>query len=152
MTEAGYTAPDITLVGDEHVRQYRATAGAVGHMWNGVPTLLLITTGRRSGERRTSAMIYGEDAGRYLVIASQGGAPTHPNWYVNLQQTPNVEIQVGADVMSAVATTAGDDERTRLWKVMTDIWPNFDVYQSRTERVIPVVVLTPTGVAAKAGG
>jgi deazaflavin-dependent oxidoreductase (nitroreductase family) len=141
MTEEGYTAPDISLVGDEHVRRYRETDGEVGHEWNGVLTLLLTTTGRRSGEPRTSAMIYGTDGDAFVVIASQGGLPTHPNWYLNLTADPAVELQVGADRFAAVARTAEGEERDRLWSLMTSVWPNFDVYQSRTERRIPVVVL-----------
>ena len=141
MTEEGYTAPDISLVGDEHVRRYRETDGEVGHEWNGVLTLLLTTTGRRSGEPRTSAMIYGTDGDAFVVIASQGGMPTHPNWYRNLTADPTVELQVGADRFAAVARTAEGEERDRLWSLMTSVWPNFDVYQSRTERRIPVVVL-----------
>ena len=141
MTEEGYTAPDISLVGDEHVRRYRETDGRVGHEWNGVLTLLLTTTGRRSGEPRTSAMIYGTDGDAFVVIASQGGMPTHPNWYLNLPADPAVELQVGADRFAAVARTAEGEERDRLWSLMTSVWPNFDVYQSRTERRIPVVVL-----------
>lgn len=141
MSEPGYTPPDLSLFGDEHVRLYRETGGAVGHEWSGVHTLVLTTTGRKSGEARSSAMIYGESDGAYIVVASQGGAPTHPNWYLNLVAHPNVELQVGPERFPARARTAEGDERERLWKVMTSIWPNFDVYQTRTERRIPVVVL-----------
>jgi deazaflavin-dependent oxidoreductase (nitroreductase family) len=141
--EPGYTPPDVSLVGEEHVRRYRETGGAVGHEWNGVRTLVLSTTGRRSGVRRESAMIYGQDGDAYVVIASQAGLPTHPNWYHNLTSEPAVEIQVGAEHLRARARTASGAERDRLWRLMTRIWPNFDVYQSRTERVIPVVVLEP---------
>jgi deazaflavin-dependent oxidoreductase (nitroreductase family) len=142
MTE--YTPPDITLVGEEHVRRYVETDGAVGHEWNGVPALVLTTVGRRSGEPRRSAMIYGRHGDAFVVIASQGGAPTHPNWYLNLVDRPEVEVQVGAERFTARARTAEGDERERLWAVMTSIWPNFDVYQTRTERRIPVVVVEPT--------
>lgn len=142
MTE--YTPPDLTLVGEEHVRRYLETRGEVGHDWNGVPALVLTTVGRRSGEPRRSAMIYGEDgSGSYVVIASQGGAPTHPNWYVNLTANSEVELHVGPQHLRARARTAEGEERDRLWSVMTGIWPNFEVYQSRTDRVIPVVVLEP---------
>ena len=141
MSEPNYTPPDLTLVGDEHVRRYLETDGEVGHEWSGVRTLVLTTTGRRSGEKRSSAMIYGTDGGAFVVIASQGGLPSHPNWYLNLSAEPNVEVQVGADRFAAVARTAEGDERDRLWALMTSIWPNFDVYQSRTDRRIPVVVL-----------
>lgn len=143
MSEPGYQQPDLGLVGAEHIRRYRETGGEVGYIWNGVPTLLLTTKGKRSGQPRTSALIFGRDGDDYLVIASQGGAPTHPNWYLNLQADPEAEIQVRAERIPVVARTATPEEKPRLWKVMTDAWPNYDVYQSRTEREIPLVVLTP---------
>ena len=141
MSEPGYTLPDLTLFGDEHIRRYLETDGAVGHEWNGVPTLVLTTTGRKSGQPRQSAMIYGQDGDAYIVIASQGGAPAHPNWYLNLEADPDVEVQVGADRFRARARAAEGDERARLWVLMTSIWPNFDVYRTRTDRRIPVVIL-----------
>lgn len=134
---------DLSLVGDEHVRRYVETGGEVGHLWNGVPTLVLTTTGRTTGVPRSSAMIYGQDGDAYVVIASQGGAPTHPAWYLNLTAEPAVTVQVGPDRFPARARTADGDERVRLWSLMTSVWPSFDVYQSRTDRVIPVVVLEP---------
>lgn len=143
MTEAGYTPPDLTLLGEEHVRRYQETDGEVGYIWNGVPTLLLTTTGRRTGQRYTTPMIFGRDGDDYLVIASQGGAPVHPNWYRNLVANPNAEIQVKGDRIPVVARTASEDDKPRLWKIMTESWPNFDAYQTRTDRVIPLVVLTP---------
>jgi deazaflavin-dependent oxidoreductase (nitroreductase family) len=143
-TEPGYTPPDITLVGDEHVRRYLETGGAVGHEWNGVHTLVLTTTGRKSGQPRRSAMIYGQDGDALVVIASQGGAPAHPSWYLNLVAEPHVGVQVGAERIGARARTAEGDERARLWNVMARIWPNYDVYQTRTERRIPVVILERT--------
>lgn len=143
MSEPEYTAPDLALVGESHIKAYRETDGAVGYLWNGVPTLLLTTTGRKSGEPRTSALIFGRDGADYLVIASMGGAPQHPLWYTNLLADPHAEIQVKAEHLSVVARTASEEEKPRLWKIMTDLWPNYDVYQTRTERPIPVVVLTP---------
>jgi deazaflavin-dependent oxidoreductase (nitroreductase family) len=143
MTEPGYVPPDLTLFGDEHVRRYLETDGAVGHEWSGVHTLLLTTTGRKSGLQRISPMIYGQDGDSYVVIASQGGAPTHPLWYLNLLAQPEVRVQVGARQFEARASAAEDSERDRLWTLMTSIWPNFDVYQTRTDRRIPVVVLAP---------
>jgi len=146
--EPGYTPPDVSLVGDEHVRRYLETGGAVGHEWNGVHTLVLTTTGRKSGRPRQSAMIYGRDGESLVVIASQGGAPAHPNWYLNLLAEPHVEVQVevqvGAERFGARARTAEGDERASLWYVMARSWPNYDVYQARTERRIPVVVLERT--------
>jgi deazaflavin-dependent oxidoreductase (nitroreductase family) len=143
MSEEGYHAPNLELVGPEHVRRYTETNGEVGYIWNGVTTLLLTTTGRRTGQPRTNALIFGRDGNDYLVVASMGGAPSHPNWYRNLLENPSGEMQVRGDHIQVTARTAEDVEKPRLWKVMTDAWPNYDVYQARTDRVIPLVVLTP---------
>jgi len=143
VNEPGYTAPDISLLGEEHIRRYRETDGEVGYLWNGVPTLLLTTTGRRSGEPRTSALIFARDGDDYLVVASVGGGPKHPSWYLNLTANPAAEIQVRGDHIAVTAHAATDDEKPRLWRIVTDAWPNYDVYQTRTDRVIPVVVLSP---------
>jgi deazaflavin-dependent oxidoreductase (nitroreductase family) len=144
MTEPGYKAPDTALLGEEHIRRYRETNGEVGYEWNGAPILLLTTVGRRSGEKRTSALIFARDGDDYLIVASQGGAPTHPNWYFNLSANPEVELQVKAEQFNATARTASDEEKPRLWKIVTETWPNYDVYQTRTDRAIPLVVLSPT--------
>jgi deazaflavin-dependent oxidoreductase (nitroreductase family) len=143
-TGPGYTAPDLTLLGEEHVRRYQETNGEVGYLWNGVPTLLLTTTGRRSGLPRTIAIIFGRDGDDYLLVASKGGAPSHPDWYLNLAANPEAEIQVRGERLRVRARTAAEDRKPRLWQIMAELWPNYDVYQTRTERVIPVVVLTPT--------
>jgi deazaflavin-dependent oxidoreductase (nitroreductase family) len=145
VSESSYVPPDITLIGEDHVRAYRETDGQTGYLWNGATTLLLTTTGRRTGEQRTSALIFARDGDDYLVVASMGGAPRHPVWYLNLQADPNAEIQVKGEHLSVLARTASDDEKPRLWRIVNEQWPNYDVYQSRTERDIPVVVLTPTG-------
>ena len=147
MSEPGYTAPDVTLLGAEHVRRYQETGGEVGYLWNGVPALLLTTTGRKSGLPRTTALIFARRGEDYLVVASQGGAPTHPGWYHNLVETPRVTLQVGSDVFAATAHVATAAERPQLWALVNEVWPNYDVYQTRTDRVIPVVVLTPTSDA-----
>jgi deazaflavin-dependent oxidoreductase (nitroreductase family) len=136
-----YVKPDLSLVGPEHVRRYRETDGEVGHDWNGASCLILTTRGRRSGEPRPQALIYGRDGDRYVVVASKGGAPTHPAWYANLVAEPRVEVQVRADRFQAIARSAEGAERERLWKLMTSVWPNYDQYAARTERRIPVVVL-----------
>ncbi|OHV21347.1 nitroreductase [Parafrankia soli] len=142
MSEPNYVRPDLLLLGEDHIRAYRETDGEVGYLWNGVPTLLLTTTGRRSGQARTSPLIFGRDGDDFLVIASTGGAPRHPAWYLNLQTDPQAEIQVRAERIAVTARTATPEEKPRLWKIMTESWPNYDVYQSRTERVIPLVVLS----------
>jgi deazaflavin-dependent oxidoreductase (nitroreductase family) len=125
----------------QHIDEYVATGGEEGHLWNGVPTLLLTTTGRRSGQRRRTALIYGRDGDDYVVVASQGGAPAHPAWYLNLDANPEVEVQVGEEVFAATARTVDDADRARLWPRMRDLWPAYDEYQDKTERQIPVVVL-----------
>ncbi|MDT3442845.1 MULTISPECIES: nitroreductase family deazaflavin-dependent oxidoreductase [unclassified Pseudofrankia] len=144
MTEIDFQLPDRTLLGEEHVRRYQETDGEVGYLWNAVPTLLLTTVGRRTGEARTTPLIFGRDGDDYLVIASTGGSPRHPAWYLNLAANPQAEIQVRADHLAVTARTATEQEKPRLWAIMTDQWPNYNVYQRRTERVIPLVVLTPS--------
>ncbi|MFT5201992.1 MAG: deazaflavin-dependent oxidoreductase (nitroreductase family) [Candidatus Aldehydirespiratoraceae bacterium] len=139
-----YTPPDLTLVGETHVAAYRVTGGETGYLWNGVPTLLLTVTGRQSGQPRTSALIFGQDGDDFLVVASMGGAPMHPQWYKNLLATPSAEIQVKAEVTPVVARTATADEKPRLWEIVREVWPNYDTYQERTEREIPVVILSPS--------
>ncbi len=134
-------ALDLSLFGADHVRAYRETDGEVGYLWNGVPTLILQTLGRISRLPRATPMIYGADGDRYVVIASQGGAPTHPQWYLNLTTDPRVQVQVKADRFDASARTAAGAERERLWKLMAAAWPSFDTYQERTEREIPIVVV-----------
>ncbi|MEC8867551.1 MAG: nitroreductase family deazaflavin-dependent oxidoreductase, partial [Pseudomonadota bacterium] len=106
----------------EHVERYLATDGDEGHTWRGVPTLLLTTTGRKSGERRLIPLIYGEDDGAYIVVGSKGGHAFHPSWYENLVAHEDVEVQVKADRFSARASTAIGEERRRLWALMTNIW------------------------------
>jgi deazaflavin-dependent oxidoreductase (nitroreductase family) len=103
--------------------------------------LLLTTTGRHSGQPRTTPLIYGRDGDRYLVVASRGGAPKHPDWYENLVAQPEVHVQVMADRFKARARTATAAEKPPLWKTMAAIFPPYDEYQTRTTREIPVVIL-----------
>jgi deazaflavin-dependent oxidoreductase (nitroreductase family) len=130
------------LFGAEHVRAYRETDGEFGHDWqNGAPVLLLTTTGRRSGEERTTPLIYGRSGDDYLIVASRGGSPTPPAWYRNIGEQPEVEVQVLADRFKARARTATPEEKPAMWQEMVGHWPDYDVYQRRTDREIPVVVL-----------
>jgi deazaflavin-dependent oxidoreductase (nitroreductase family) len=129
------------LFGAEHVRVYRETGGEQGHQWRGTTILLLSTTGRESGSERTTPLIYRDDGDRWVVVASKGGAPDHPDWYKNLRANPDITIQVKAEQIPVRAGTAEGDERTRLWRRMAEVWPAYDDYQRRTDREIPVVVL-----------
>ena len=130
------------LFGDEHVRTYRETGGEVGHLWREGSTILLLTTkGRKTGEPRTTPLIYAQDGDRYVIVASKGGAPEHPGWYRNIERDPNVELQVKGDVFAARARTAEGEERERLWRLANEVWPHYDEYATRTDREIPVVVL-----------
>jgi len=130
------------LFGDEHVRRYRETGGAVGHDWReGSTILLLTTTGRKTGEQRTVPLIYAQDGDRYVIIASKGGAPEHPGWYQNIEKTPEVGLQVKDQVFRARARVAKGEERERLWRLANTVWKYYDDYAKRTAREIPVVVL-----------
>jgi deazaflavin-dependent oxidoreductase (nitroreductase family) len=130
------------LHGAEHVRAYQATDGEHGHDWrNGTSTLLLTTTGRRSGEPRIAPLIYGRSGDDYLVVASKGGSDEPPGWYVNLSEEPEVDVQVGDERFRARARTATDEEKPELWREMISHWPAYDEYQRKTDRDIPVVVL-----------
>jgi deazaflavin-dependent oxidoreductase (nitroreductase family) len=133
------------LFGKEHTERYRATGGDEGHDWRGTQTLLLTTTGRRSGERRELPLIYGRDGDDYLIVASKGGADQPPAWYLNLEADPDVEVQVKDERFKARARTATAEERRRLWPTMTAEWPDYDDYQKKTEREIPIVVLERAG-------
>jgi proline iminopeptidase len=130
------------LFGEEHVRRYRETGGEVGHEWREGSTILLLTTkGRKSGEPRTTPLIYAQDGDRYVIVASKGGAPEHPGWYRNIEKDPDVELQVKDEVFAARARTAEGDERERLWRKANEVWPHYDEYATKTDREIPVVVL-----------
>ena len=130
------------LFGDEHVRRYRQTDGAVGHIWRrGSKILLLTTTGRVTGRLATTPLIYENADEAYVIVASNGGAREHPGWYRNLVKNPLVEVQVLGDRFHAAARTASGDERSRLWALAARQWPSYDEYQRRTTREIPLVVL-----------
>lgn len=135
--------PDYSLFGDEHIRKYEETDGEVGYLWNDATCLVLTTTGRKSGEPRKFPLIFGKDSDDYLLIASKGGAPEHPGWYLNLEAHPEAVVQVKGDVVPVTARTASPDEKARLWSIMLEQWPYYDDYQTKTDRDIPVVVLTP---------
>jgi len=123
------------------IDEFRANEGRVGGPFEGSPVLLLTSTGAKSGERRTTPVMYLPDGERMVVFASKGGAPDHPSWYKNLEANPDATIQVRRERIPVRARTAQGSERTRLWELMNEVWPAYDEYQRRTDREIPVVVL-----------
>lgn len=127
----------------EHVKVYVESGGKEGHIWQpGVPTLLLTTRGNKSGTARRTALIYGRDGDDYVVMASYAGAPTHPDWYLNLVADPEVVIQIGEEIAAGTARTVADKDRDRVWKIMTAIWPDYDEYATKTSRKIPLVAIS----------
>ena len=133
---------DDDLFGAEHVRVYRETAGQRGYDWRGTTILLLTTRGRKSGELHTTPLIQRADGDRWVVVASKGGAPAHPSWHENLEADPDATIEVLDETVPVHASTAEGEERERLWSLMTEVWPAYDEYQTKTDREIPVVVLS----------
>ena len=153
MTEAKL-APNLPQWMRDHAERYLSSGGTDGHMYTinlpnmpvkAVPSLLLTTTGRKSGERYLFPLFYGRAGDNsYFVIASKGGAPEHPGWYRNLSANPEVDVQVGTAKIRARARTASGEERARLWDQAVGIWPPFADYQRKAgTREIPVVVLDP---------
>jgi len=139
----------------EHIALYRSDPEKA-RLWDStplggpgvLPTLLLTTTGRKTGEPRALPLIYGEAGDDYVVIASKGGMPDHPQWFRNLETNPECEVQVGARRFAARARVAEGEERERLWKQLAEIYPPYLEYAQRAApRVIPVVVLEPVGEA-----
>jgi deazaflavin-dependent oxidoreductase (nitroreductase family) len=139
MSEAVYDSPTGWVA--KHIDNYVKTGGADGHMWRGVPTLLLTTRGRVSGKLRRTALIYGQDGDNYILVASMGGSPKHPQWYLNLVANPEVEVQIKDEVFTARARTATPEEKPRLWQQMVELFPNYNEYQKKTTRDIPVIIL-----------
>lgn len=126
----------------DHTRRYVESGGAEGHAWRGVWTLVLTTTGRRSTRLRHNVLIYGRHGDDYVVVASYAGNDHHPLWYLNLLDDPNVTIQVGQNVIPCTARVATPQERPALWSMMSEIWPDYPRYQRRTDREIPVILLS----------
>ena len=127
-----------------HIKEYVETDGQQGHLWRGLPTLLLTTRGRKTGKLRRTALIYGQDGENYLLVASTGGGPKHPYWYLNLLENPLVEIQVKEKKLKAWARTADPEDKQRLWPVMSEIFPTYDEYivkAAQAGREIPLIIL-----------
>lgn len=127
----------------EHTRTYLASGGTEGHENDGVRTLVLATTGRRTGTPRRTCLIYGRSGDEYVVVASKGGADEDPAWFTNLVADPGVGVQVGTRRFTARARVASSTEREALWARMVEIFPLYEDYARKTEREIPVVLLTP---------
>ena len=127
------------------IEEFRANEGRVGGQFEGMPVLLLHHTGAKSGASRVNPLVYLPDDGRYVVFASKAGAPMHPHWYHNLRAQPDVKIEVGTETIDVTASVAGDEERERLFRTQVERAPQFAEYQSKTDRVIPAIVLTPAG-------
>ena len=126
------------------IEEFHANQGRVGGMFEGMPLLLLHHTGAKTGTSRINPLAYQGDGERYVVFASKAGAPTNPDWYHNLKAQPNVTIEVGTDTIDVVASEAEGEERERLYRTQAERVPQFAEYERQTERVIPVIVLTPT--------
>ena len=131
------------LFGQEHVDRYRETDGEEGHVWReGSTILLLTTTGRKTGNESTTPLIYDLDGdGNPVIVASKGGAPEHPGWFLNIEKTPEVGVQILGETFRARARVVEGEERERLWALMNEMWPHYAEYQEKTDREIPVVVL-----------
>jgi deazaflavin-dependent oxidoreductase (nitroreductase family) len=126
---------------NDHIQQYVESDGTEGYEWRGTTILLLTTTGRRSGTQHRTALIYRQVGDDYVIVASRGGAPNHPAWYLNLAANPDVRIQVKDEEFAARARVVDGDERAKLWSLMAEVWPDYDNYQTKTDREIPVIVL-----------
>jgi len=131
------------VIGGIHTALYRRSGGRMGGRMRGAPILLLTVTGRKTGQPRTAPLMYGRDGDDYVLVASKGGAPKSPVWWVNLRSNPSAEIEVGAERHRVTAEEVRGEDRDRLWKLMAGIYPSYDSYQRKTTRVIPVVRLHP---------
>ncbi|KJF20883.1 nitroreductase family deazaflavin-dependent oxidoreductase [Rhodococcus sp. ACPA4] len=148
--DAPVTVTIIKWMSKANVAMYRATDGMLGSKWRvgsafprGLPICLLTTTGRKSGEERISPLLFLEDDDNVILVASQGGLPKNPMWYLNVKADPVVTVQIKSRVQSMKARVATDEERARLWPKLVAMYADFDNYQAWTDRVIPVVVCEP---------
>lgn len=142
MTDATYEPSPWEPIAD-HVERYLATNGDDGAVWEGAPVIILTTTGAKTGRIRRTPLIRVRDGDSYLVVASMGGAPSHPQWYLNLTANPDVTVQDRADVHELRARTATPEEKRAKWPLATAVWPAYDDYQAATDRDIPLVICEP---------
>ncbi|BCN42503.1 nitroreductase [Prescottella equi] len=145
--DSKYTVDIIKWMSKTNVKLYRATGGRLGGKWRvgsafpwGIPVCLLTTTGRKSGQPRVSPLLFLEDGDRVILVASQGGLPKNPMWYLNIRANPEVTIQIKSRIRTMRARVATDQERAELWPRLVDMYADFDNYQSWTDRQIPVVI------------
>lgn len=144
MTDTSTNDPE-NILGfmQDHIRRYLATNGEDGHLMNGLPCLVLTTTGKKSGEQRQAAVIYGKHGNSHVIIGSKGGSDTPPAWFINLAAAGRGHIQVLAEKMDVTMRVAEGAEREQLWDMMAKIFPAYIEYQKKTARQIPVVILDP---------
>jgi deazaflavin-dependent oxidoreductase (nitroreductase family) len=133
------------LVVSINTHVYRLTGGRLGQTFKGAPVLLLDHIGRKSGQLRTAPLLYLRDQGDIVIVASRGGSDAMPAWWLNLQANPATTVQIGQERIAVVARQATAEEKARLWPQLVGMYPDYAVYQTRTERQIPVVILSPTG-------
>ena len=129
--------------GKLHASVFRATGGSIGGRMVGSPVLLLVTMGRKTGQRRTTPLLYLEDGGRHVIVASNGGTAKQPAWWLNLQANPEATVEVGGRKTNVRATEARGEEKARLWQRLVRMYPSYEDYQRRTDREIPVIILEP---------
>ena len=132
----------LNLLTRAHVALYRISGGRLGGKFAGAPVLLLDHVGRKSGRRRTTPLLYMADGEDLVIVGSRGGSDASPAWWLNLQASPATTVQLGSERRSVVARRAATDERARLWPGLTAMYPDYEVYQSRTSREIPVILLS----------
>ena len=143
-TEVAIANPVIRIMSRLNTWAYRLTGGWLGGTWlRGAPVMLMTVVGRKSGRKLTVPLLYLQDGERVVVVASKGGMDQHPLWYLNVSANPDVEVQIGNDVRAMRAHTADDAERAELWPKLVAMYRDYDDYQARTERKIPVVILSP---------
>jgi len=131
---------------DGHMYLYRATHGLIGHHIPGLPpTLLLDHVGAKSGKHRTIPLLYIDDGDDVVIVASKGGSHKHPSWYHNLKANPDTTVQIGGEKRQVHAHEAKPREKKRLWPRLVEVWSDYDRYQERTERQIPLMILSPRG-------
>jgi F420H(2)-dependent quinone reductase len=143
MPITGHYEPSTWQQVADQVRLYEETGGREGNDMRGRPVIILWTKGRHSGAVRKSPLMRVKRGDEYAVVASMGGAPKHPVWYLNVLADPNVSVQDGPEVRDYTARVVSGDEKRDWWAKATEAWPDYDNYQAKTDREIPVVVLTP---------